>query len=255
MIKQKNENNISQKIGRNFSRYAHTYDNHAQLQKLMAEKLASFLPNDTPEQILEIGCGTGLFTKYLLAKPAKKIFLNDISPGMIKHMRLKISLPPYSQIILGNAELLKFQMVNMIAANAVFQWFKNPRVVLGRLNSYIKKNGSLVFSTFGPSTLAELRKVAQLESPALLLSKNEWCKLIEEASFTVNLSAKESHKTFFPSTLSLLKNLQQIGAAPTKMTNQKKLRQQINDYDEIFFTKEGVYANWDLLYFSAINKQ
>ena len=200
MINQKNENNISQKIGRNFSKYAHTYDTHAQLQKLMAEKLASFLPNPTPEQILEIGCGTGLFTKYLLAKPAKKIFLNDISPGMIKHMRLKISLPPYSQIILGNAELLKFQMVDMIAANAVFQWFKNPRVVLGRLNSYIKENGSLVFSTFGPSTLAELRKLTQLQSPALLLSKNEWCKLIKEAGFTVNLSTKESHKSFFPNT-------------------------------------------------------
>ena len=93
MIKQKNEINISQIIGRNFSRYAHTYDNHAQLQKLMAEKLASFLPNDTSEQILEIGCGTGLFTKYLLAKQAKKIFLNDISTGMIKHMRLKTKLP------------------------------------------------------------------------------------------------------------------------------------------------------------------
>ncbi len=255
MIKQKNEKNISQIIGRNFSRYAHTYDNHAQLQKLMAEKLASFLPNDTSEQILEIGCGTGLFTKYLLAKPAKKIFLNDISSGMIKHLKLKITLPPYSQIILGNAELLKFQMVDMIAANAVFQWFKNPRVVLGRLNSYIKENGSLVFSTFGPSTLAELRKLTQLQSPALLLSKNEWCKLIEEAGFTVNLSTKESHKSFFPNTLSLLKNIQQVGAAPTQMANPKKLRQLINNYDDICFTKQGVYANWELLYFSAINKQ
>ena len=255
MLKQKSENNISREIEWNFSKYAHGYDKHAQLQKLMAEKLASFLPNDTPDQILEIGCGTGLFTKFLLAKPLKKIFLNDISPEMISCMRVKITLPPYSQIIHGNAELLKFQMVDMIAANAVFQWFKNPRVVLGRLNSYIKENGSLVFSTFGPSTLAELRKVAQLESPALLLSKNEWCKLIEEAGFTVNLSAKESHKTFFPSTLSLLKNLQQTGAAPTQMTNPKKIRQLINDYDDICFTKQGVYANWELLYFSAINKQ
>ena len=255
MINQKSENNISHEIGWNFSKYAHAYDKHAQLQKLMAEKLASFLPNNTPEQILEIGCGTGLFTKYLLAKPVKKIFLNDISPEMITCMRLKISLPPYSQIIHGNAELLKFEMVNLIAANAVFQWFKNPRVVLGRLNSYIKANGSLVFSTFGPSTLAELRKVAPLESPALLLSKNEWCKLIEEAGFTVHLAAKESHKTFFPNTLSLLKNLQQIGAAPTQLTSPKILRQLINDSDDICFTKHGVYANWELLYFSAINKQ
>ena len=255
MIKQKSENNISQEIGWHFSKYAHAYDKHAQLQKLMAKKLASFLPNDTPEQILEIGCGTGLFTKYLLNKSVKKIFLNDISPEMISCMKLKIFLPPYSQIIHGNAELLKFQKVDMIAANAVFQWFKNPRVVLGRLNSYIKSNGSLVFSTFGPSTLEELRKVAPLESPVLLLSKNEWCKLIEEAGFIVHLSAKESHKTFFPNTLSLLKNLQQIGAAPTQMTSPKILRQLIKDYDDICFTKQGVHANWELLYFSAINKQ
>ena len=255
MIKQKSENNISHEIGQNFSKYAHVYDKNAQLQKIMAEKLASFLPIDTPDQILEIGCGTGLFTKHLLAKPVKKIFLNDISTEMIKCMRLKTFLPPYSQIVHGNAELLKFEMVNLIAANAVFQWFKNPRVVLGRLNSYIKANGRLVFSTFGPSTLAELRKVAPLKSPALLLSKNEWCKLIEEAGFSVHLSVKESHKTFFPNTLSLLKNLQQIGAAPTQMTSPKTIRQLIKDYDDICFTKRGVQANWELLYFSAINKQ
>ena len=255
MIKQKSKNNISKEIGWKFYKYAHAYDKHAQLQKLMAKKLASFLPNNTPEQILEIGCGTGLFTKYLLAKPVKKIFLKDISTEMIKCMTLKTFLPPYSQIVHGNAELLKFEMVNLIAANAVFQWFKNPRVVLGRLNSYIKANGRLVFSTFGPSTLAELRKVAPLKSPALLLSKNEWCKLIEEAGFSVHLSVKESHKTFFPNTLSLLKNLQQIGAAPTQMTSPKTIRQLIKDYDDICFTKRGVEANWELLYFSAINKQ
>ncbi|MCL0045536.1 methyltransferase domain-containing protein [Nitrospinaceae bacterium] len=255
MFKQKSENNNSQEIGRNFSKYAHTYDKHAQLQKLMAKKLASFLPKDTPEQILEIGCGTGLFTKYLLAKPVKKIFINDISPEMITCLSLKISLPPYSQIIHGNAELLKFQKVDMIAANAVFQWFKNPRIVLGRLNSYIKANGSLIFSTFGPSTLSELRKIAPLESPVLLISKSEWCKWIEEAGFTVHLSAKESHKTFFPNTLSLLKSLQQIGAAPTQMTSPKILRQLIKDYDDICLTQQGVHANWELLYFSAINKQ
>ena len=39
MTKHKNENNISQKIGRNFSKYAPTYDTHAQLQKLMAATL------------------------------------------------------------------------------------------------------------------------------------------------------------------------------------------------------------------------
>jgi hypothetical protein len=39
------------------------------------------------------------------------------------------------------------------------------------------------------------------------------------------------------------------------MTSPKILRQLIKDYDDIGFTKQGVTANWELLYFSAINKQ
>ena len=66
MINDKFTNGKNLKIEVNFSKYAHAYDKHAQLQKMMAEKLASFLPNAMPKKVLEIGCGTGMFTKYLL---------------------------------------------------------------------------------------------------------------------------------------------------------------------------------------------
>jgi malonyl-CoA O-methyltransferase len=239
----------------NFSKYAHVYDKHAQLQNKMAEKLASFLPNVMPEKVLEIGCGTGMFTKYLLAKPAKQIFLNDISDQMIKRMKLNLSLPPYIQIITGNAEFLKFKPVDMITANAVFQWFSDPRGILNRLKTCIKPNGRLVFSTFGPSSLKELRKIASLNSPIPLYSENKWIDLIKETGMNLSSSKKEKYKIFFPSALQLLKNLQQIGAAPTRMASSKELRRIINDYDQAYLTKQGVYANWELLYFSAINNQ
>ncbi len=255
MINQKNKDNKSQAIEINFSKYAHMYDKHAQLQKLMADKLASFIPSNAPEKILEIGCGTGMFSKYLLSIKVKKIFLNDISSRMIECMETKLCLPPYSQIMIGNAELLKFQMVDMVAANAVFQWFKDPGEFLKRLNSCIKPNGRLIFSTFGPRSLAELRKLGSLESPALLLSSNEWSQLIKEAGFTLDSFAKKTHKLFFTNTLALLKNLQQLGAAPTKMTSQRELRQLIKNYDEAYFTNQGVYANWELLFFSVKKNQ
>ena len=71
------------KIELNFSKYAHVYDEHAQLQKKMAKNLSYFIPNIILGKILEIGCGTGIFTKYLLSKSAKKILLNDLSHQMI----------------------------------------------------------------------------------------------------------------------------------------------------------------------------
>jgi malonyl-CoA O-methyltransferase len=255
MINQKTEDNKSQVIELNFSKYAHIYDKHAQLQKLMADKLASFIPSNAPERILEIGCGTGMFTKYLLSIKVKKIFLNDVSSRMIECMETKLCLPPYSQIIIGNAELLKFQMVDMVAANAVFQWFKDPGGVLKRLNSYINPNGRLIFSTFGPSSLAELRKLGSLESPASLLSSSEWSQIIKEAGFTLDSFSKKTHKLFFSNTLALLKNLQQLGAAPRNMTSQRELRQLIKNYDDAYYSKQGVYANWELLFFSAKKNQ
>ena len=254
MVIQKNTNYLDSVIASSFSKYARGYDRHARIQKMMAERLASFLPKETLNQVLEIGCGTGIFTKHLLAHQIKKIILNDISDEMVKRLQKKLSLPRSSRIMVGNAETMEFQLVDMITANAVFQWFKAPGETLRLLNSYLNPEGKMLFSTFGPATLAEFRKTTSVESPALLLSFNKWKKLIKKAGFILNSSASETHKSFYPSTLSLLKNLQQLGAAPIRMTSSRGLRHLIRDYDENFSTNQGVYATWELFYFSAINK-
>ena len=60
----------------------------------------------------------------------------------------------------------------------------------------------------------------------------------------------EKRKTFSPSAMNLIKNIQQIGAAPIKMFNAGGLRKLIRDYDKHFSTDQGVYATWELYYFS-----
>ena len=77
-----------------FSKHAKTYDRYAQLQRSMAERLASLLPDSLPSNVLEIGCGTGLFSRHLLTQPIKKLILNDISPGMLEILNNSLSLPP-----------------------------------------------------------------------------------------------------------------------------------------------------------------
>ena len=174
---------------------------------------------------------------------------------MIKCLKNKITLPKCSSIKIGNAESMNFQLVDMITANAVFQWFSSPGKTLNRLNLCIRPRGKLIFSTFGPATLGEFRKIAMIESPALLIPFNHWKKLIKEAGLTIDSSASENYKTFYSNTLGLLKNLQQLGAAPIKLKRPGELRSLIRDYDKNYSTNQGVYANWELFYFSAINKQ
>ena len=254
MINQNNSKEIESIISLSFSKHARGYDKHARLQKMMAERLASFLPNVMPNHVLEIGCGTGLFTKHLLAHPLKKIILNDISIEMLKKLQEKHSLPRSSRIMVGNAETIEFQLVDLIVANAVFQWFRVPEKTLSRLKSCINPSGKLIFSTFGPATLAEFRQTGLIDSPALLLSFNQWKKLLNDIGFIITSSTSDIHKSFYSNTLGLLKNLQQLGAAPTRMTRTGKLRRLINAYDKNYSTKKGVFASWELFYFSAINK-
>lgn len=240
------------RIIKSFSKYAKSYDRHAQLQKNMAERLASMLPEKFPDCVTELGCGTGLFTRHLLAQPVRQLILNDISPGMMDQLQENITLPQNTKLIVGNAGKVEFVSTDLIAANAVFQWFADPRKTLNHLVKYINSGGLLIFSTFGPGTLKEFRETACMESPATLFSHKQWRTMIQQAGFTLNESHIELRKSFFPGTRALIRNLQQIGAAPFPLLKSGGLRKLIREYDENFSTEQGVYVTWELLYFSAV---
>lgn len=243
--------NNEDRIIKSFSKYAKSYDRHAQLQKSMAERLATLLPEHFPDCITELGCGTGLFTRHLLAEQINQLILNDISPGMMTQLQENMTLPDDTKLIIGNAERVEFLPTDLIAANAVFQWFGEPDYSLNHLVKFLNPGGRLIFSTFGPGTLKEFRQTACMESPATLFSHKEWETMIQQVGLTLKESFVEFRKSFFPSTRALIRNLQQIGAAPFPMLKSGELRKLIRTYDENFSTDQGVYVTWELLYFSA----
>ena len=238
-----------------FSKHAKSYDRYAQLQKSMAERLASLLPTPLPDNVLEIGCGTGLFTRHLLTQSIKKLLLNDIAPGMFEIIKSSLPLPSNVNILPGNAERIIFDKLDLVCANAVFQWFQEPQTTLRKLNQALTENGELIFSTFGPRTLIEFRETSNLASPIKLYNSDTWEKMIQRSGFTIKYSDVETRKIFFSSTMTLLKNLQQIGATPMRLVKTGGLRKLMRDYDSRFSTSQGVYATWELYYFSLIRKK
>jgi len=245
------ERDIEKNIIDSFSKHAKSYDRHAQLQKSMAERLATLLPDPLPPRVLEIGCGTGVFTRHLLARPVRNLYLNDISPTMIEQLKSRLVLPELTRIVVGNACKMKFPPVDLVAANAVFQWFRNPQESLAHLVQSLPPGGKLVFSTFGPGTLQEFRRGTSLESPANLLSVKRWKTILQDIGLKNENSFQEIRETFSTSTLMLMKSLQQIGAAPIRMVKSGGLRKLMREYDEAFSTPQGVRATWEIFYFSA----
>jgi len=240
---------IESRIIQSFSKHVKTYDRHAQLQKSMAERLASLLPTPLPPKIIELGCGTGIFTRHLLARGARDLVLNDIAPAMMDHLKAQMSVPMNTLFISGNAEQVSFPKTHLIAGNAVFQWFQSPGPTLQRLAGRLLKNGTLVFSTFGPKTLQEFREIAHFQGPTPLMAQREWRRFLRAANFKVVEFQDETREIFFPGTRNLLRNLQQIGAAPLPVFRAGGLRKTIEEYDRKFTTPQGVYTHWELLYF------
>ena len=71
-----------------FGRAAATYGSHAGVQEGMADALLGLMPEADIASILEMGCGTGNFTRRLKARfPKAALWATDASPPMIASAR------------------------------------------------------------------------------------------------------------------------------------------------------------------------
>lgn len=144
-------------IKRNFSKYARYYDRYSTAQDLCALKLISKVKTNGFCKILDIGCGTGNYTRLLKMKfPQARIMAVDISEEMINVAREKF-WDSSIEFVIADGETIDLDgQFDLISSNAAFQWFADLERALSRYKGHLKKGGIISFSTFGPLTFYEL---------------------------------------------------------------------------------------------------
>ena len=196
------------KVKQHFSRGARNYDVHAHLHRRIIDDLLGFLPNSKPQNVADLGCGTGLLTEEIRKKyPRARIVGVDLAPGMIEVAKSKV---PGAEFIEVDAEELPFERssFDLLVSSSSFQWMDAEKVVreAGRV---LKPGGQLIFSTFGEGTLKELEalgfRIHQL--PSL----EEWNKLLLKRFASVQLESR-IFREFFQSAKQLTDFLKIIGA-------------------------------------------
>ncbi|ADH86892.1 alpha/beta fold hydrolase [Desulfurivibrio alkaliphilus] len=148
-------------IRRRFSRAAATYDANAEIQGQTLELLAGRLPPDQEvKSVLELGCGTGNWTRRLLdGLPRAHITALDFSEEMLRQAREKCPPSPRLELLCREGEdflAANRQLFDLITANATLQWFADLPRSLAMIREALTPGGRLLTTIFGGQSLREL---------------------------------------------------------------------------------------------------
>jgi malonyl-CoA O-methyltransferase len=156
-------------VRRAFNRAAADYDAAAILQREVCGRMLERLDyiKLQPLYILDAGSGTGWGTRQLAAKyPAAQMIALDIATAMLQTARShsgwwrKLFSGAQQIQVCGDIEALPLAQnsVEMVWSNLAVQWCNNLPATFVGLHRVLKTDGLLMFSTFGPDTLKELRR-------------------------------------------------------------------------------------------------
>lgn len=151
-----------QQVRRNFGRAANTYEQHDTLQRevqsLLLDRLGFYL--ETPERVIDVGAGTGRGAALLRKQyPKAQVIAMDLALPMLRAAKKHSSwLKPFQRVCAEATSLpLPDHSVDVLHSNLCFQWIDDLPALFGECVRVLKPGGLLVFSTFGPDTLKELR--------------------------------------------------------------------------------------------------
>ncbi len=218
-----------------FSRAAETYDAAAILQKQVREEMLSRLDlvKINPQFILDAGCGTGLASHALQKRYAKSQVVSlDFAYQMLQKTRrtrnsqglgfqLQSLLRGKKQNLLcADIEALPLadSSVGFIWSNLAIQWCNHLDAALQEFHRVLQPEGLLMFSTFGPDTLRELRIATAAASDNAYTSVSRFIDMhdigdaLVRAGFSAPVLDVERFTLTYDDVKSVMRDLKSIGA-------------------------------------------
>jgi len=149
-------------IRRAFGRAATTYEAHAVLQAEVGERLRERLDGVefAPIRVVDVGSGPGGGSAALHRRfDAAFVIALDLALPMLQAAAQHAGMPPAFARVCADAQALPLAdaSVDLVHSNLCLQWCEDPGLALAEFRRVLRPGGHLLFSTFGPDTLKELR--------------------------------------------------------------------------------------------------
>ncbi len=162
MAEQRPWSHARRDVRASFERAAASYDAAAVLQHEVGRRLLERLEwmRLEPLRVADLGCGTGRQTAGLRSRyPKAEVIALDLAEGMLGEARRAQPSPGMAHWVCGDLAALPFadRSADLLFSNLALQWCLDPAAVFAELRRVLRPGGLLLFSTFGPDTLGELR--------------------------------------------------------------------------------------------------
>lgn len=240
-----------------FEKAASGYDAVAVLQQEVADRLVErmSLMAMKPISILDAGSGTG-FVSQLLAErfPKAKITALDLALNMLKQAKSKRSFKQRwnKQFRYVNAEVENLPLadasVELIISGLTLQWCQDLPKVFKEFRRVLAPGGLLLFSSFGPDTLKELRQswaeVDDVPHVNAFADMHDVGDALVQSGFADPVMDMEMLTVTYKDVKTVMRDLKQIGAHNVmqgrshNITGKNKLKKMTKAYEQ--FRNKGL---------------
>ncbi len=233
-------------VRRAFDHAAASYDAHAVLQREVCDRLLTRLDFMTlqPERVLDVGCGTGYGLAHLQQRyPDADMCALDIAPAMLHAATSRIPQSGWAQRVLSGvlgrgvhhhavcADMDRLPLadnsMNLAWSNLALQWAHDLEATLKGLHRVLAPGGLLIFATFGPDTLKELRTAfaAVDDAPHVnrFIDLHDIGDMLVNAGFASPVMEMEMLTLTYADLKSLMRDLKGIGAHNAAATRKRGL--------------------------------
>jgi len=245
-----------------FDRAAERYDEVAVLQREVGERIMERLQlvRISPQTILDVGAGTGVFSQALSRRYAKsRVLALDIAPRMLLRARRRKGWFSRQGFICGDADCLPIASasVDLIFSNFTLQWCGELDRAFAEFRRVLKPGGLLMFSTLGPDTLKELRQSWQAVDgrPHVhqFIDMHDVGDALLRAGLSDPVMDVENFTLAYDDAMQLMRELKIIGAhnaaidRPPGLTGKGSLKKMLSAYEEL--RRDGVLpATYEVVY-------
>lgn len=265
----------ARQVRRAFSRSAASYEAAAGLQHAVEARLLESLDylddpalqRAPPRRVLDLGSGTGRASRAMQARwPKAEVVSLDLALPMLREGRAAARpggwlANPFARRPLpvcadARALPLADASVDVLFSNLCLQWVEDLDAVLAGFRRVLKPHGLLLFSTFGPATLWELREAfARADALPHVSPFADIAGVgdaLVRAGFHQPVLDREDERTHYQDLPSLMRELRAIGATNAlasrrhTLTGRTRFRVAAEAY-EAHREARGLPASWEIL--------